>query len=163
FAACDGSLSVGGLSVGQQARKQFAFSYRTRVGNDTQGDDHGYKLHVVFGAKAQPSETTRSTVNDTPAPTTMSWTFTTTPPRVDFPADVVERLSADLKDVAEALGPTSYFVFDSTETDPAVMRSVEALLWDTESGIKDAEQFLAQVFQLIQGEAENEGSTGETE
>lgn len=161
FAACDGSLSVGGLSVGQQARKQFAFSYRTRVGNDTQGDDHGYKLHVVFGAKAQPSEKTRSTVNDTPEPTTMSWTFTTTPSTFDFQPDVVEGLSPDLKEFAENLRPTSYFVFDSTKTDPAVMRSIEELLWDTESGIKDAEKFLAQVFQLIQGEAEAEGPTGD--
>src|SRR5699024_6693461 len=72
-------------------------------------------------------------------------------------------LSADLKEFAENLRPTSYFVFDSTKTDPAVMRNIEALLWDTESGIKDAEQFLAAVFQLLQGDAEDDGSTGETE
>lgn len=135
FALCDGSVKFGGLSVGQQTRRPFAFAYRTRIGNDTEGDTHGYKLHVVFGAKAQPSEKTRSTVNDTPEPTTMSWTFTTTPPQIDKDK-LTEALSNSpnaVQDAAKNLNPTSYLVFDSTKTDTSVMRAVEKILWDDAS------------------------------
>lgn len=168
FAACDGSLSFGGLSVGQQARKQFAFAYRTRIGNDTQGDDHGYKIHVVFGAKAQPSEKTRSTVNDTPEPTTMSWTFTTTPePLISFPSDL-ETYNEEAQAFLKSLRPTSYFVFDSTKLSPEALETVENLLWgDSETPLHSARVFIRAVLTDISSASEeassDEASTDETE
>lgn len=80
FAACDGSGIVGdGLSVGQQKRTPFGLSYRTLIGNDTEGTDKGYKLHLVYGASAQPSGKEYQTVNDSPEAITFSWEITTTP------------------------------------------------------------------------------------
>lgn len=83
FEKCDGSDTlVGGVTVGQQARKPFGFCYRTRVGNDTDGDAHGYKLHLVYGCKASPSERSYSTVNDSPEAINFSWEVNTTPVNV---------------------------------------------------------------------------------
>lgn len=80
FAACDGSASLAkGVTIGQQARKAFGFSYITTVGNDTEGNDYGYKVHIVYGAKASPSEKEYATINDSPEAITFSWEFTTTP------------------------------------------------------------------------------------
>ena len=80
FAACDGSASLAkGVTIGQQARKAFGFSYITTVGNDTEGNDYGYKVHIVYGAKASPSEKAYATINDSPEAITFSWEFTTTP------------------------------------------------------------------------------------
>jgi hypothetical protein len=85
FAQCDGSAEpVPGLRVGQQSRKTFGLSYRTKVGNDTDGSDHGYKLHLVYGCLAAPSEKAYATVNDSPEAIALSWEFTTT--AVDVPA-----------------------------------------------------------------------------
>lgn len=122
FSLCDGSFSQNGVSIAQQARRQFAFSYRTKVGNDTLGDDYGYKLHIVFGAKAQPSEKTRSTVNDTPEATTMSWTFTTTPPQLNEEA-LPEALKGKLQ-------PTAHITIDSTKVDPEILKKIEDSLYD---------------------------------
>lgn len=80
FAACDGSGSVGaGLSVGQQKRTPFGLCYRTLIGNDTEGTDKGYKLHLVYGAMAKPSGKEYQTVNDSPEIVSFSWEITTTP------------------------------------------------------------------------------------
>lgn len=80
FAQCDGSLEVvPGVFVGQQDRKSFGLSYRTKIGNDVDGQDHGYKLHLVYGALASPSEKAFSTINESPEALTLSWEFTTTP------------------------------------------------------------------------------------
>jgi len=80
FAECNGEAELaGGVTIGQQARKTFGFSYRTKVGNDTQGDDYGYKLHLVYGCRAQPSSETHDTVNDSPAAVEMSWEVSCTP------------------------------------------------------------------------------------
>lgn len=80
FEECDGSVSVAkGVSVGQQPRKAFGFSYRTKVGNDTEGEDHGYKLHIVYGGKASPSDKAYETINDSPDVIVFSWDVTTTP------------------------------------------------------------------------------------
>lgn len=80
FGACDGSVdAVPGVSIGQQPRKSFGFAYRTRIGNDVDGDSHGYKLHLVYGAMAAPSEKSYQTINDTPEAITFSWDITTTP------------------------------------------------------------------------------------
>ena len=100
--ACDGSASiVTGVHVGQQGRRPFGLAYRTIVGNDTDMDDHGYKLHLVYGATVSPSERAYATVNDSPEAITFSWEFTTTP--VDIPSTV-----GDFK-------PTAIITIDTTE------------------------------------------------
>lgn len=83
FEQNDGSASpVTGLTVGQQPRKSFGLAYRTKVGNDTEGDDFGYKLHLVYGCRASPSERGYSTINDSPEAITFSWEITTTPVQI---------------------------------------------------------------------------------
>lgn len=78
WAECDGSKSPSkGVYFGQQTRKMFGLSYRTKLGNDTEGDDYGYILHLVYGATASPSERQYQTVNDSPEPVTFSWEFDT--------------------------------------------------------------------------------------
>lgn len=80
FAQCDGTaFGKAGVALGQQSRKSFGLSYRTKVGNDVDGVDHGYKLHLVYGALASPSEKAYNTINDSPEALTFSWEFTTTP------------------------------------------------------------------------------------
>ena len=80
FMACEGSVELApGLSIGQQRRSQFALCYRTKIGNDVNGQDHGYKIHIIYGAMAAPSEKAYSTINDSPEATTFSWELTTTP------------------------------------------------------------------------------------
>lgn len=84
FGICDGTASPKeGLIIGQQARSQFGFSYRTRLGNDLEGDAYGYKIHLVYGALAAPTEKAYATVNDSPEATPFSWEVTTTPVPVD--------------------------------------------------------------------------------
>ena len=112
FAACDGSISVTpGVVIGQQDRKSFGLCYRTTVGNDTQGNNHGYKLHLIYGCKAAPSEKGYSTINDSPEAITFSWEVTTTPVAVNGGK------------------PTSTLVIDSTKLKPATMAAVEAKLY----------------------------------
>ena len=83
FEECDGSAEVApGVTIGQQNRKMFGLSYRTLIGNDVVGQNYGYKLHLVYGAQASPSEKNRQTVNDSPEATAMSWSMTTTPVNV---------------------------------------------------------------------------------
>lgn len=82
FAECDGSANIGGIAgavLGQQERKTFALAYKTTVGNDVDGNDHGYKIHLLYGCKASPSERAYSTINDSPEAITFSWELTTTP------------------------------------------------------------------------------------
>lgn len=103
FEECDGTKSfVGGIAVGQQARKSFGFSYRTVIGNDVKGNDFGYKLHLVYGAKVSPSERSYATINDSPEAITFSWEFKTTP--VPF------KKYKDLK-------PTAILTIDSSKLD----------------------------------------------
>ena len=116
FAACDGSASlIEGVKIGQQSRKGFGFTYTTVLGNDTEGDEHGYKIHIVYGAKAAPSEKAYSSINDSPEAVTFSWEFTTTPVAVT------------------GHKPTSYLELDSTKLTEAQMAAVEALLYGGES------------------------------
>ena len=83
FEQNDGSASpVSGLNIGQQPRKSFGLSYRTKVGNDVVGDDYGYKLHLVYGCRAAPSERGYSTINDSPEAITFSWEISTTPVQI---------------------------------------------------------------------------------
>lgn len=100
FGECDGSAEVQtGVTIGQQKRKKFGFSYRTKIGNDVDGLEKGYKLHLVYGCSAMPSEKNNNTINDSPDATTFSWEVKTTP--------------------AEVTGykPTSHIVIDSTKVD----------------------------------------------
>lgn len=116
FAACDGSASlVEGVKIGQQPRKAFGLCYRTTLGNDTEGEEHGYKIHIIYGAKAAPSEKAYATINDSPEAVTFSWEVTTTPVSV-----------ANHK-------PTSYLELDSVKLGAAKMAAVEALLYGSES------------------------------
>jgi len=80
FAQCDGSATpVAGMNIGQQARKSFGFCYRTALGNDVAAEDYGYKIHILYGCKASPSEKSYQTINDSPEAITFSWEITTTP------------------------------------------------------------------------------------
>lgn len=123
FAKCDGSAElVDGVYVGQQTRKPFGLCYRTSLGNDTDGNDHGYKLHIIYGAMASPSEKAYSTINDSPDAVTFSWELTTTPVSV-----------AGMK-------PTATIVIDSTKADSAKLAALEAILYgkdDTSEEAKD--------------------------
>lgn len=112
FMLCDGTASPKvGVYVGQQNRRSFGFAYRTKIGNDVAGNDHGYKLHLVYGAMASPSEKAYTTVNDSPEPITFSWGFTTTPVDVD------------------GLEPTALITIDSTKVAKADLEALEALLY----------------------------------
>lgn len=112
FAQFDGlSTPTPGVTVGQQPRKGFGLSYRTLVGNDLDAQDHGYKLHLVYGCQASASERSYSTVNDSPEPITFSWSLTTTPVAVT------------------GLKPTSILTIDSTKVDPVVLASLEQILY----------------------------------
>lgn len=83
FAECDGSAELAtGIKIGQQKRKKFGLCYRTTLGNDISGDDYGYKLHIVYGCMAAPSERSYATINDSPEAITMSWEISTTPVNV---------------------------------------------------------------------------------
>lgn len=114
FEACDGSASLGeGVSIGQQKRATFGLCYRTILGNDVSGDDLGYKLHLIYGAVAAPSEKGYTTVNDSPEAVTFSWEITTTPISV------------------EGFKPTSSLVIDSTKADPTKLKAIEDLLYGT--------------------------------
>lgn len=117
FAACDGSAQLDstteGVTIGQQTRQTFGLSYRTLVGNDTDGTDHGYKIHLVYGCMASPSEKDYGTVNDDPDAVEFSWEITTTPISV-----------AGHK-------KTATLVIDSTKVTPAQLKAVEDLLYGT--------------------------------
>ncbi len=104
---------VPGVYVGQQNRKGFGLSYRTLVGNDLEGNDHGYKLHLVYGATASPSEKAYGTVNDSPEPIAFSWTLATLPVAVT------------------GLKPSSIVIVDSTDPDidPAALAALETILY----------------------------------
>lgn len=115
FAQCDGSAEPAeGVMVGQQGRKSFGLSYRTRVGNDIDGTDHGYKLHLIYGAQAAPSEKAYATINDSPEAISFSWEITTTPVSVT------------------GLKPTALLTIDSTKVTAADLSDLEDILYGTE-------------------------------
>lgn len=112
WAQCDGSgTPSAGVSVGQQTRKTFGLSYRTLVGNDTENTDYGYKLHLVYGGLASPSEKAYATVNDSPDMITFSWKFATTPVAVP------------------GFKPSAIITIDSTKVDPTALANLEAALY----------------------------------
>ena len=115
FAKCDGSAELAdGTYVGQQERATFGLSYRTLLGNDTEGQSHGYKLHLIYGAKASPSEKAYATVNDSPEAITFSWEVTTTPVNVT------------------GMKPPAVITIDSTKADADCLAALEAKLYGSE-------------------------------
>jgi hypothetical protein len=115
FAQCDGSAEIAtGVMIGQQARKIFGLSYVTTVGNDTDGQAYGYKLHLIYGATASPSEKAYATINDSPEAITFSWEVKTTPVNV------------------EGYKPTASVVIDSTKADKVKLAALEAILYGSE-------------------------------
>lgn len=121
FAECDGSVEVvPGMFAGQQSRKTFGLSYRTILGNDVDNNDHGYKLHLIYGALAAPSEKGYSTINDSPEPITLSWEISTTPVAINTVID------------GKKLKPTACLTFDSTKFDTGFMAKLEEILYGTE-------------------------------
>lgn len=116
FKACNGEAELtAGVVLGQQPRKAFGFCYRTILGNDTEENEHGYKLHLVYNAKAAVSERAYATINDSPEAITFSWEFTTTPIEVD------------------GFKPTSIVTIDSTKVGAEKMALLEAKLYGSES------------------------------
>lgn len=116
FKQCNGEGSlVTGVTIGQQKRNAFGMSYKTILGNDVDGDAHGYKLHLVYGALAAPSEMAHNTVNDSPEAPTMSWECSTTPVSVN------------------GFKPTSHLVIDSTTADKTKLEALEDILYGSAS------------------------------
>lgn len=121
FGQFDGSAEPEpGVYVGQQARKTFGLAYRTRVGNDLEGTDYGYKLHLIYGAQAAPSEKAYGTINDSPEAITFSWELTTTPVAVGTIGAVTYK-------------PTASLTVDSTKVAPADLATLEGMLFGTAS------------------------------
>lgn len=112
FAECDGSANIAtGISIGQQSRKTFGFAYTTTLGNDLVGNDYGYKIHLVYGALAAPSEKAYATINDSPEAITFSWEISTTPVSVT------------------GFKPTAHLEIDSTKVPAEKLAELEALLY----------------------------------
>ena len=112
FYACDGSADlIPGVTIGQQGRRSFGFSFVTTIGNDVSGTDYGYKIHLIYGASASPSERAYQTINDSPDAMTLSWEITTTPVNVTNHK------------------PTAHLVIDSTLVDSAKLTAFEAILY----------------------------------
>lgn len=115
FAACNGLATLApGVRIGQQKRKTFGLCFRTMIGNDVDGTAYGYKLHLVYGALASPSEESNATINDSPEAKTMSWEFSTTP---------VE---------ANGFEPTSHLEIDSTAVEAEKLAALEAILYGSD-------------------------------
>lgn len=116
FARCDGSAEPAeGVVIGQQPRKLFGLAYRTMLGNDTKGNDYGYKLHIIYNALAQPSDKGYQTINDSPEAITFSWEVSTTPVEI------------------EGFKPTATLVIDSTKVDADKLAALEAILYGDEN------------------------------
>ena len=117
FAECDGSATLAtGVQIGQQSRKTFGLCYRTQIGNDVDLNDHGYKLHLIYGCSASPSERAYATINDSPEAITFSWELTTTPVNVS------------------GLKPTACVTIDSTKADPECLAALEEILYGKDAG-----------------------------
>ena len=117
FAECDGSAEIAtGVKIGQQSRKTFGLCYRTVIGNDVNGNDHGYLLHLIYGCTASPSEKAYATINDSPEAITFSWEVTTTPVNV------------------EGFKPTASLTIDSTKANATDLATLEGILYGTAAG-----------------------------
>ena len=142
FAQCDGTaVPVPGVAIGQQSRKAFGLAYRSRIGNDLDGTDHGYKLHLIYGALAAPSEKAYATINDSPEAIAFSWEVTTSPVQV-----------TDLK-------PTALLTVDSTKVDAGSLKTLEDILYGT-AGVDARMPLPDEVFGLFEGGATGVKLTG---
>jgi len=142
FAQCDGTaVPVPGVAIGQQSRKAFGLAYRSRIGNDLDGTDHGYKLHLIYGALAAPSEKAYATINDSPEAIAFSWEVTTSPVQV-----------TDLK-------PTALLTVDSTKVDAGSLKTLEDILYGT-AGVDARMPLPDEVFGLFEGDATGVKLTG---
>ena len=116
FYQCDGSDELAtGVYIGQQSRKSFGLSYRTKIGYDVMGTDYGYKLHLVYGASVSPTEKAYTTINESPEGISLSWEFATTPVPVT------------------GKKPTAHLIIDSTEIDSAKLEDIEDILYGSSS------------------------------
>ena len=140
FAECDGSAEIAtGVIVGQQKRKMFGFSYRTKIGNDTDGNDKGYKIHIVYGCTAAPTEKGYATINDSPEAITFSWEITTTP-----------------IEVGSGKRPTACIIIDSTKVnDDTKMTALTNLLYGTTT-TPPTIPTIAQLLEIFGGETTEE-------
>lgn len=119
FMACDGSAEITkGVVIGQQKRSMFGMSYVTKIGNDTEGSDYGYKIHLIYGAIAKPSEKTYDSINDSPDVGAFSWEISTTPVEVS----------------AKGFKPTASVTIDSTKVKADELAALEAILYGTDAG-----------------------------
>lgn len=143
WAICDGSAEVAdGVMVAQQVRRGFGLCYRTVLGNDQQGENYGYKLHIIYNATASPSSREYATINDSPDAIEFSWDCKTTPINFD-----------------ENKKPTALVVIDSTKADPTNLAVLEAILYGSET----TQPRLPSVTEIIQTMGGSEETTGEEE
>ena len=141
FDECDGTKEVApGITIRQQDRTPFGFSYRTEIGNDTEGTNHGYKLHLVYGCKASPSSKSHETINDSPSADTLSWEVNTTPVAV------------------EGFKPTAVVEIDSTTVTKENMQKIEDKLYGTASEEATLPS-IAEIIELV-GTASSEPGIG---
>ena len=125
FGPCNGETNINGLTVGQQSRQAFGLAYRTIKGNDTLGNDYGYKLHLIYNCHATPSERDYQTVNDSPDAIEFSYEVETTPVALTSKVDGV------------TLKPTSLLVIDSKTVDPDALKTLENALFGTDADPTD--------------------------
>lgn len=145
FMECDGSKEIlnsnesTGMYVTQQTRKKFGFCYRTKIGNDTDGDDHGYKIHIVYGASASPSDKSYTTINDSPEAITFSWDISCVPDNTTAITDGV------------TIKPTACVIVDSTKADTTNLTKLEEYLYgkDGTNSTAPALPSPAQVYSLL--------------
>lgn len=137
FAVCDGSAELSkGISIGQQSRETFGLCYRTVLGNDTVGNEYGYKIHIIYGALASPSEKGYETINDSPDAITFSWELTTTPVEVS------------------GFKPTASVTIDSTKCDAAKIAELEEILYgkgETEARLPLPDEIITIIGEVAQG------------
>ena len=136
FEKCDGSADIApGVAIGQQDRIPFGLVYKTQIGNDTKGNSHGYKLHLVYGAKAKPSSRDYKTINDSPEAIELSWEISTTPIKVP------------------GFKPTAHLTIDSTKVSAAKLAKLEDILFGSETS--DARLPLpAEIIEIMKDEAD---------
>ena len=137
FAECNGERALAKVAmIGQQKRKTFGMTYQSIIGNDTDGDTYGYKLHLIYGALAAPSEMAHNTVNDSPEATEMSWECSTTPVAV------------------EGFAPTSHIVIDSTKADATALAALEEILYggdDAEARLPLPDEVITVLGEVVAG------------
>lgn len=140
FGVCNGEASLNGIkgvTIGQQRRQPFGLSYQTLIGNDVEGSDYGYKIHLIYGCMAAPSERAHQTVNDSPEAETMSWEVSTTPVNVT------------------GAKPTAHLTINSTTVDAVALKAIEDVLYGTAD--KEASLPLPDAIATLMGNGEVAG------